>query len=197
MTTAKKVKPKAKKTFLYCETSQYDRYKKLEDNCFEILKDLQQKSDASLGINKITDYAKMLENVAEYFIQTYWECWGKLSFPPHTNREHLFETNSRITVASLDELQQRFNTNMEAMKQYKPDVTKEGLISNLKESMFDKFLCDSKRDKYEAIQKFIEASKELKKYGASGEIHLQRYCTDLITDDNSNLTVNHYNFIGR
>ena len=85
---------------------------------------------------------------------------------------------------------------MQSLKGYAPDVTKKGLVSNLKAEMFNKYLDESKRDFYDAIQDFIKSAKVLKdKYKASGEVHLQRYCNELITDSYSNLKVNPTNFI--
>jgi hypothetical protein len=191
---ATKVKKESKKVLLFVDDKQYLKFKQLEKTCFNVVNQLLAKAEISLGKDQVDDISKLLDNPSKYLIERYSELFSKYS-PPVTNKIYLFESMTRVTLVSLDALKQMFDDTSKAMGKYAPAATKTGLESKLKREHFNKYLNESKRPYYEALNSFIDSANNLQKYGAEGSLHLQRFCSDIEQDDNSNITINFYNFL--
>jgi hypothetical protein len=69
------------------------------------------------------------------------------------------------------------------MGKYAPTINSKGFKSNIKKSVFDIYLDEAKRPKYEALVKFLECTKELDKYYSQiNSLHFVRAYSDLSFD---------------
>ena len=119
------------KKLLFTDLNTYQNFKKIEDELFKVVAKLQEIADSSLGINQITNYKNFLLNPAEYLVQTYWTLWGSNNYPPHADREHIFESSTRITIIRIDSLKQEYNELYKRLRKHAPKINAKGIVSGL------------------------------------------------------------------
>jgi len=191
MTTTKE----KKKILVFNDRATYESYKAKENVQFKIVNDLQILADASLGINQIENWVEYLNNPANYLVERYWELYGSRFNAPFADREKVYFNSSNVGIENLNELRSRFDRMQNELRNYALKINKDGVVSNLKETDFNKYLNPAMEQEYNDCLSFIEASKKMKPYYASNYNFLTRFYDGVRLDDHSELIPNYQKFI--
>jgi hypothetical protein len=159
---------------LYTDLATYQSYKKKEDELIKHFDKLEAVAVASVGDGVIKDYKLFYANPYEYLVDEFYDLYASL-YPKHLSKELVFENATKVSKEELENHKRNMERIKATMSKFAPEVTKNGLKINLKESDFDKYLNPEKEAEYKAIISFIKASEKLAKYGCSGSNYLMNF----------------------
>lgn len=183
---------KAKKTLLFIDEATYKTHKAADDELFSVLKEIINISEASIGVDKISSYVELLNDVEKYLIEKYYLLYGG-NFPAHTDKTKLFYSLSSTTPQKILQLNAKFQEVYNSMT-YKPTITAAGVVSTLDKTKFNKHLDEAKRPLYEALCDFIEASNKLKEFESINGINLIR-CNSNLRFEGVDVIINKHAFL--
>ena len=170
---------KEERIVLYNESGMYNTALQTENELFETYDSLLEIATSVMGVKAKDSMVEIIQDPTNFLIEKYWELGADKLFPIGTDKAVVFELLHVGKVLHLNELKNKFDIGMRTLQGNAPTLTKNGLKSNLKQSSFDKYLNNDKREEYTALLSFIKSAKRLEKYGASGTVNLLRYSNKL------------------
>ena len=183
---------KTERTLLYNDETTFLNYKKNEDLMFKALNNIESHYKQCM-VSAPTNYKHLLDNVPQTLVFEYWSAYCMSYLPEHLDHEQIFESQTRITVFALEQLQNQFWMYYNKLGDHKPTINAKGVVSNLKQESFNRYLNPAKKDHYKSLKDFIDSAKALEKYGANGGINLIRYSSDLLLNG-LEVQINYNNF---
>ena len=168
---------KEKRELLYNDQITFNYFDKISDDALAIFEDIKKVVYQAIGDAPI-DYTKLFldsDVLADTYIKTY-----RKTKPKHLDSKVVFKADTSVDLTHLDSLLSTFNTINNKLSIYKITITKNGLNSNLKIEMFNKYLNENLREKYEALVKFVESAKELAEFYNVPVYNVARCSDDLL-----------------
>jgi hypothetical protein len=175
---------------LYTDLATYQSYKKKEDELIKHFDKLEAVAVASVGDGVIKDYKLFYANPYEYLVDEFYDLYASL-YPKHLSKELVFENATKVSKGELENHKRNMERIKATMSKFAPEVTKNGLKINLKESDFDKYLNPEKEQEWKDLVSFIKAANKLSKYGCNEQIHLMRYALNKLQMDGLSVKINH------
>jgi hypothetical protein len=154
------------------DDANYQRYLAIEKDLFSLKDDFVRLSEQSIGIGKLDNLKQLLESPSHYLVTKYQELW-LADRPKHLDFTMIFETDTRVKIMRLDDLNSRFWNLHKSMSIHAPMINAKAMTSNLNRSSFDIILDESKKDHYNALKSFFSSVTQLQNY--SGNIHKRHF----------------------
>jgi hypothetical protein len=154
------------------DSPNYERFLAIEKDLFSLKDELVMLSDLSIGIGKLDNLKQLLESPSHYLVTKYQELW-LADRAPHLNFEMIFETDTRVKIMRLDDLNSRFWNLHKSMSIHAPTINAKAMTSNLNKDAFDIILDESKKGHYDALKSFFSSVTQLENY--SGNIHKRHF----------------------
>jgi len=184
-----------KRIFLFNDTATYKFQKSKEDELKKVISKFEEIIVSNIGELAI-NWKSLINDPIQYVTNKYWETWGYKSHPETANKITVFENATKISASTLQGLKTKHDSIFSSLGKYAPKYFVNHIQYNVKESYFDKFLKPELRAEFEAVENFRKSAKELEKYGASGTVHLVRYCHKLQLE-NLEAVIDKYQYIDK
>lgn len=169
------------KTKIDFDQYKYDLQVSLDAKVLSTYNNLKSLGEQALGEDKVDMNALLKADDSSQFIINEYNDLYLQSFPPHLDREHLFLSQTKVSIEAIQQLKIQLNTYISKMGKYKPTINALGVTSNIKKSEFNIYLDESKKDHYNALNNLIDAIEEMKQYnGVSATVYLVRAFPDLL-----------------
>jgi len=168
---------------LYTDMATYEVYKAKEVQIQNLVKKYNEIILSTIGDIKV-NYKDLLANPTEWICNKYWITWGSKNYPDTISKEQIFETATRLSVSRIKAIETKIDALTKEMGKYAPKWANDGILSNVYENYFDRYLNPEKAEEYNALKSFLDSAKELEKYGANMPIHLLRFANNVQFGDN-------------
>lgn len=146
------------------DTISFQRYQRIENDLKNILNQLEAKHKEVLGKDIKIDYKAYLVAPSDYLVSTYWQNYCS-ELPSHLNKKSIIFSQTNIDVNEAELLGIIWNENSLTMRaDCLPKITLKGVKWGVRKELFNRYLDDSKKDHYNALQSFLEAYENLNKY---------------------------------
>jgi len=174
--------PLEQKTKIGFDEYNFNRITNLQTELENILSDLKQLSDQSIGVDNCEDFKKLLEGPADYLVGTYSALWLK-DKAPHLDRRMIFQDDTKVSLIRLKELAFEFWKVHNLMGTHIPTINAKGMTSNVDEENFNIYLSKDKNKHYNALKSFLSSIETLREHTQiNGEIHFMRAVPELLME---------------
>lgn len=172
---------------------EYKRHEILQSELTGYLNELEDLANKSIGVEKLDNVKKLVENPAQYLVETYRELYLS-SRPLHLDFNMIFENETSVKIAQLDRLQKEFAKVLVKMGSHAPTINAKGIISNVKEANFDIFLDEKKSKHFDALESFLDSLDALKEFQRlDGHFHIARAVNSLqMSNTGLEININHF-----
>jgi hypothetical protein len=158
---------------------EYKRHEILQSELNGYLNELKELANQSIGIGKVDNVKKLIENPAQYLVEMYRQLYLN-NRPLHLDFPMIFENETSVKISQLEALKVKFAKTFKAMSIHSPEINGKGMTSNVKSESFDIYLDNSKAKHYEALKRFLDSLEALKEYQRlDGYFHIARAVNSL------------------
>jgi len=163
----------------------YDSMKKAETEAMECVAELESLSKKVMGEDyKVKDYVAFIKDPYRYVVQEFKDKFYS-HLPDHLNPELAFQRNVSVSDSDFSAVLKTYKLCLKALGVFAPEVTIEGLKPGVDKKKFNIYLDPAKKDEWDALEKFVEASEKLTEQSHTQlPIALIRFCPKLMFDRN-------------
>ena len=175
---------------------QYNLHQETETKLFAIADEIKSMIPVVLGEDyKLINLEPLLKDTFDFLV---WEFWAlnKHLYPTIADPVKTFTSVSPLSQAQIQSKCSSFWKLHKDMGEHAPTIGQKALKSTLKKDAFNLYLDEDKREHYEALKRFIDASDELRKMGkASGSINLIRFTHNTRLTNSGGVQIELHKFI--
>jgi hypothetical protein len=142
---------------------EYKRHEILQSELNGYLNELKALANQSIGIGKLDNVKSLLENPAQYLVETYRELYLSTR-PLHLDFNMIFENETNVKISQLEALKVKFAKTYKAMSIHSPEINGKAMTSKVKSESFNIYLNPAKEDHFKALQSLLEAVKVVSQY---------------------------------
>ena len=147
------------------DEADYKRFKALEDEAEQIYKDIVKKTLQVVNVSDINELeiVELLEDTSNYIVNKYRELYLS-NRPEHLDFYKIVVSETGVNLHAIDLISNKLKKTISDLGVHAPTINSKGFKRNLKQSSFNVYLDDTKKQHYDSLEQLLNAIKEVEKH---------------------------------